>query len=162
MSGEQPATPRPKNGVELADTLGVRHDEGVVIAVLPAVLDEITTQEIPYLDSSGARCHVILADCAAWGERAVDVVSLGGEAIKWWKAKEAISAAGKNPLPIRWQGPVGEIPQQYFENGYVLAVRFYQFGPFFFPLEQPQVRTDTALLQAVGGADVDQSSARTE
>jgi hypothetical protein len=55
---------------------------------------------------------------------------------------------GADLIPTRWQGAIGEIPQEYFEKGYVLAVRFFQHGPFFWPLEQPKLKTDATLLEA--------------
>lgn len=139
---------KPANGVELAQSINARLDEGVVIAVMPAVIEEITTQEIPFIDKKGEYMHAVFADLGPWGVRMMDVISPNDERIKWWRVKGIAQDRGKDLIPIRWQGPIGEIPQQYFEKDYVLAVRFTQHGPFFFPGEQPKLKTDATLLEA--------------
>jgi hypothetical protein len=138
----------PANGLELAKMLGVDPFEGVIIAVIPAGIDEIYTQEIAHLDNKGGHCHAVLADLGPWGERMMDLVAPSGQDVKWWIVKSVAASEGRDMIPIRWEGAIAHIPDVYFNSGYVLAVRFYQHGPFFFPKEKPTLRTDTTLLEA--------------
>ncbi len=147
-SGEDSTPTPPRNGVELAKSINAPLDEGVLVAVFPDVIDEITTQEIPFIDKKGEYMHAVFADCGAWGRRMMDVISPNDERIKWWRVKGMAQDQGKDLIPVRWQGAIGEIPLMYFENGYVLAVRFTQHGPWFFCLEQPKLRTDSRLEEA--------------
>jgi hypothetical protein len=146
---KEKTTEKPTSGSHLAQILEVRPDEGVVLAVLTEELEEITTKEIPYVDKSGEYMHVVLAHSKAWGVRAMDVLPPNGEKVKWWKAKNMIADQKLQPIPVRWEGPISEIPQQYFDKGYVLAVRFYDSGPWFFPKEQPKYSVDPELVAAV-------------
>lgn len=151
MQTEHEQTKTPTSGYELAKMLGVSLYEGVLVAVLPTIIDEIVTQEIPWLDEKGDHYHCTIATIAPWGERVMDVISPNGKAVKWWRVKEMLD--GRDIIPIRWQGPIGEIPQEFFDRDYVLAVRFWAHDPWFFPKEQPLVRTDSTLLDAVEGED---------
>lgn len=157
MSEEKQRTP--KSGYDLAQLLDCDRHEGVVVAVFPSVVDEVLTQEVPYVDKKGDRFHVVLAVAGPWGERLMDLQSPNDLRVKWWRVKEAAHVLRLDLVPVRWQGPIQEIPQQYFENGYVLGIRFVNHGPWFFPLEQAKLRTDSALLEAANGgatAEVDQ------
>lgn len=144
-----------RTGVEIAKALGVGLDEGVIVALLPDVIDEVTTQEVPIIDSKGERMHAIYFDCGSWGRRLVDIVGSDKKPVKWWRVKEAAKQEGKDLIPIRWHGPIGEIPERYLDRG-VTAIRFYQHGPFFFPMEQPKVKPNemAEAVEAVIGEAV--------
>lgn len=140
---------KPESGYEMAMQIGASPEETVIVAVFPSVIEEITTKEIPFLDTKGDHMHVVLANCTEWGVRAIDVVSQNDQPVKWWRVKAMVSDLKIDFVPVRWQGPIGEIPSKYFEKDYVLAIRFYVNGPWWFPKEQPQLRTDT---EESGGA----------
>ncbi len=142
-------TEKPTSGAHLAKMLEVELDEGVVVAVLTEELDEVTTKEVPFVDKHGEYMHVVLFHSKAWGQRALDVIAPSDEKVKWWKAKNIIADQKLDTLPTRWEGPIGEIPQQYFDKDYVLAIRFYDSGPWFFPKEQPKFAVDPELEATV-------------
>lgn len=140
---------KPTSGAHLAKMLEADPTEGVVVAVLQEELDEVTTKEVPFVDGSGEYMHVVLMHSRHWGERALDVVASNEEKVKWWRAKAIINDQKLEMVPIRWEGPIGEIPQQYFDKDYVLAIRFYDAGPWFFPKEQPSFVVPEHLMEAV-------------
>jgi hypothetical protein len=143
---------KPLSGAHLAELLECDWSEGVVVAVLPEVIEEITTKEIPFTDRADEYMHVLLCLTEAWGQRAMDVVAPNEEKVKWWKAKAMMVDQKLDLIPIRWEGPISEIPQMYFDRDYVLAIRFYDSGPWFFPKEQPTLKTD-AVEDAATGTD---------
>lgn len=130
------------SGYELAKAIGANPEETVMVAVFPSSIEEVTTKEIPFLDTKGDHMHVVIVHTPAWGARVIDVVSPNEQPIKWWRVKSMVADQKLDFVPVRWQGPIGEIPSDYFEKDYVLAVRFYQHGPWFFPGEKPDLRTD--------------------
>lgn len=132
-----------RTGADLAKALKVSPDEGVLVALLPDTLETVYSQEVPYYDRDDKFCHAVIADCGPWGHRMIDLQAPSGEDIKWWRVKEA-RPEGIDLIPIRWQGPIGELPERYLEKDGVVAIRFYQHGPFFFPKEKPVVRSETA------------------
>ena len=144
--------PAPTSGYELAKAIDANPEETVVLAIFPEVIDEITTKELPYLDTKGEHMHACLVNAGPWGQRVIDVISPNEQPVKWWRVKAMVEGEKLDFVPIRWQGPIGEIPSQYFEKDYVLAIRFYQQGPWFFPKEQPQLKTDSTLLDAAEDA----------
>lgn len=149
VGGGEAQQRQPVSGMDLAALLEIDRDEGVLVAVFPEEIEEVVTKEIAFLDSKGDRYHVVLGQLGPWGERAMDVVSPNDVHVKWWRAVAMME--GYDLIPIRWQGPIGEIPQHYFESKYVLGIRFYQYGPWFFPLEQPKLKTDSTLMEAADG-----------
>lgn len=140
---------KPTSGAHLARLLETELDEGVVVAVLQEEIEEVTTKEIPFTDKHGEYMHVVLFHTKNWGSRAMDVIAPSDEKVKWWKAKAMIADQKLDLLPIRWEGPIGEIPSTYFEKDYILAIRFYDSGPFFFPKEQPKMKVNAELEAAV-------------
>lgn len=149
MSEEQQPI-KVNSGYELAQAIGANPDESVLVAVFPETIEEMTTKEIPFLDNKGAHMHLLLVNCVGWGQRAIDVVSPNDQQVKWWRVKGMVADQKVDFIPIRWQGPIGEIPSDYFEKDYILGIRFYSEGPWFFPKEQPKLKTDTALMEAAG------------
>lgn len=141
--------PKPTSGLNLATILELEPTTGVVVAVFPEVIEEVTTMEVPFTDKKDEYMHVVLCKTGAWGVRAMDVQSMEDEPIKWWRAKAIIADAKLDMVPVRWEGPLGAIPQVYFDNDYVLAIRFYDHGPWFFPKEQPKFKTEEAVEKAV-------------
>jgi len=141
-----------ENASQLTKMLGCDGDEGVVVAVFPEVIDEVVTQEISYLDKKGDHCHAVISQCGPWGQRCLDIQSPNDEPIKWWRVKEAAAIEKLNLIPVRWEGPISEIPERYFVEGYVLAIRFWAHGPFFFPKEKPVVKSEEAEAQQMEDA----------
>jgi hypothetical protein len=140
---------KPTSGTHLAKLLECEPDEGVVLAVFQEELEEVTTKEVPFTDSNGGYMHVVLVHTKHWGERALDVIASNEEKVKWWRAKAIIHDQKLDTVPIRWEGPIGEIPQMYFDKDYILALRFYDAGPWFFPHEQPTIAVPEHLKNAV-------------
>jgi hypothetical protein len=140
---------RPTSGLEVATQLQVTHDAGVVVAILPDGIEEVTSREVPILDAHDQRMHLVEMHTGPWGIRAVDLISPYEEDVKWWRVKEAARQESVDVIPIRWEGPIAEIPSKYFEEGVVLAVRFYQHGPWFWPLEQPRFEKEEAINAAI-------------
>jgi hypothetical protein len=143
------------NGVELARRIGCNLDEGVVVALFPDTLSSVVTAEASILDKKGDHLHMLLADCGPWGIRLLDLQSVNGIDVKFWMVKEAAGIERTSLIPIRWEGPIAEIPERYFAPNAFLGVRFYAHGPWFFPGEKPTVsetvKADTALQQAAEG-----------
>lgn len=137
------------SGVELAKRIGAATDEGVVVALFPDSLATVVTQQASVLDKKGEHFHVILADCGPWGVRLLDLQSPNESEVKWWRVKEAAGIEQTDLIPIRWEGPIGEIPERYFRPDAFLGVRFYQHGPWFFPLEKPVVQSEVAEAQTL-------------
>lgn len=156
--GYDPDTPR--TGMDLVKRLGCAADEGVVVAILPERVEEITTREIPYLNKHGEYMHVVEMESDVWGMRVLDVVDERNTTMKWWQVKMAVRQEGLELVPIRWEGPIGEIPEKYFEakkdgSRPVLAIRFYQHGPWFWPLEKPVQAKDEAINEVIEEAVTD-------
>lgn len=139
----------PTSGADLARILETPLDEGVALAIFTEPVDEITTKEIPFTDKNGEYAHIVLVHTKHWGVRALDVLMPSDEKVKWWKAKNIIHDQKYDTVPIRWEGPISEIPKQYFEKDYVVGIRFYDAGPWFWPKEQPKFTVDDALAAAV-------------
>ncbi len=129
----------PRNGVELAQRIGAALDEGVVVALFPERLGEVVHSEASYLDSSGNHCFAVASVLGPWGVRLLDVEAPNGEPIKWWKVREVASIETFDLVPVRWHGPIGEIPERYFRDDAILGVRFYHHAPWFFPGQKPDV-----------------------
>lgn len=147
MADEETETPT--SGLHLAKILKVDPSEGIVLAVFPEAVDEIVTQEIPYFDVDSNYMHVVMCKAGAWGMKAMDVVTPCDERVKWWRARAMMTAEKMDILPIRYEGPIGEIPQSYFDNDYVFGIRFYDSGPWFWPKEQPKSSDQKAVMDAV-------------
>lgn len=143
---------KPTSGSHLAQILEVELEESVVVAVFPETIEEITTKEVPFTDGNNEYMHVALVTSKAWGVRAMDVLAPNEEKVKWWRAKAIIQDQKLDMIPVRYQGPIAEIPQSYFENDYVLAIRFVDAGPWFFPKEQLKTEVDARLEEAVDAA----------
>ena len=137
------------SGVELAKRLGCELDEGVVVALLPDEIDEVLTYEIPYIDKKGERCHAVTTKCGPWGVRLLDVQSPNDQKFKWWNVKEIAAVEKVQLVPVRWQGPIGEIPARYLERGGVVGIRFNDHGPWFFPKEKPAVESEDAEVKTM-------------
>lgn len=145
--------PPPTSGSELAQQIGCRPDEGVIVALLTERIEKVTTREVPYVDKKGRPMYLVEAWMVGWGRRVLDLVSEGNERVKWWRVKEACDAGKGQMIPVRWQGPISEIPEKYFDPRNTLLVRFYGFGPSFFPLEKPVIQEDVAEAEAVAAAN---------
>ena len=137
-----PAPKAPESGVELARMIGAALDEGVVVVLFPERLERIGRSEVSYLDRKGQHFTGVFADCGPWGVRLLELESPNESEVKWWRVKEAAQAEGADLVPVRWEGPIGEIPERYFRPDAVLGVRFWAHAPFFFPLEKPQVAAE--------------------
>lgn len=127
----------PKNAFELAKQLEVPLDEGVVVALFPEKLEEVSVTAEEFNGSVG-----IIGKLGPWGPRLLDLDDTATPEVKWWRVKEFAKMNGYDLIPTRYEGPIGEIPDRYFNEGTILGVRFYQTGPWFWPLEQPKVETE--------------------
>lgn len=136
--------PVPTSGYDLAKTIDCPLDEGVIVAVFPEIIESVHSVELPFLDSKGQKCRGVLVDVPGWGTRLLDIESPTGKPIKWWHVRNYPDI---QPIPERWHGPIGEIPSRYFEENYVLAVRFYQRGPWAFPRERPTITMEMEAKQ---------------
>lgn len=135
----------PANAFELAKHLEVPMDEGVVVALFPDKVEEVTVTAEEF---NG--CVGIIGKLGPWGPRLLDLDDPKTEEVKWWRVKEFAKMNGYDLIPTRYEGPIGEIPDRFFNEGTILGVRFYQTGPWFWPLEQPAVETeDAAQLEDV-------------
>lgn len=137
MSTSELPTP-PKSGYELSLALKVNPTEGVEVALFPGTVEEAELGE-PFRWSVKSRAMPVWGILASWGRRLLDLVVEPSEDVKWWKVKQYAKAAGANLVPVRYEGPIVEIPERYFEPGTVLGVRLYSAGPWFWPLEKPAI-----------------------
>lgn len=123
-----------KSGSELATLTGMDANEGVIVSVYPEkVLSGELGDEFVY--EQGVQGFPVFADLGPWGKRLIDIVTEPAVAVKWWKVRDYAREHGVNLVPERWQGAVTEIPEQYFTNDYVLGIRLYNEGPWFWPKE---------------------------
>ena len=159
------------SGYELAKRIGVPADSGVVVALFPAVLETAVWQEASMLNSKGEHYSALFADCGPWGIRLLDIACPRGTDVKWWQVKEAAHVEEADLIPIRWEGPIGEIPDRYFRDDAVTGIRFYRHSPWFWPREKPILREEdtrseqresTVVVEGEGGsespADADRGS----
>lgn len=129
---------QPKNGYDLATALAVGITEGVEVALFPGTVEEAELGE-PFRWSVKGSAMPVWGILASWGRRLLDLVVEPSEDVKWWKVKQYAKATGANLVPVRYEGPIVEIPEKYFTPGTVLGVRLYSAGPWFWPLEKPDI-----------------------
>lgn len=129
---------QPKNGYDLATALAVDIGEGVEVGLFPGTVEEAELGE-PFRWSIKGRAMPVWGILGSWGRRLLDLVVEPSEDVKWWKVKQYAKAVGADLVPVRYEGPIVEIPERYFEPGTVLGVRLYSAGPWFWPLEKPAI-----------------------
>jgi hypothetical protein len=130
----------------LASLPGCDPDEGIVIAYFPCeVKDHYLLPELTMNWAPGQQAAPVCSDLGPWKERLLDIaVTLDSKEllsvepeVTWGDVREAARELKLNEVPIRWHGPLSEVPYEYFEPkpGVWVGFRFYNHGPWFFPLE---------------------------
>lgn len=146
---------QPKNAFELMTALGVKPDEGVQVAVFPDKVEEVALTGAEHPWGKSAKAWGVLGKLGPWGDRLLDVATSDDSPVKWWQVVEFARQNGYDTVPVRYSGPISEIPDSFFEKGYVLGVRFYNEGPWFWPLEQPVVTEAVSEEEATLHSAVD-------
>lgn len=123
------------SGVELATLTGMDANEGVIVAVFPDSVDHVYLGE-SFTSGLGTTAYPIMAKLPGWGDRLLDIVTEPASAVKWWKVRDLAKIRGLNLVPERWQGAVVDIPERFWADDYILGIRLYNEGPWFWPKEQ--------------------------
>ncbi len=139
MTTDPVKLPRPNNGLELAQALGVESNEGVQVALFPDTVEDVSLTGESFDWDKNVRAWGLVGNLGPWGPRLLDVVTEPDVDVKWWKVREFAKTNGFDHVPIRWEGAVVDIPDRYFAPGTILGVRMYNHGPWFWPLEQPTI-----------------------
>lgn len=121
----------PRRGSELADSIKAPMDTGVVVAIFPG---QVTLRQEAFQG-----LMALFGTMGKAGERLLDVQGAKSENMRWWLVTRAASYFKCDLVPVVWSGAISEIPERYFAPGTYLGVRFYRHGPWFWPLEQPEI-----------------------
>ena len=135
---------KPANSWELIKTLNVEPTEGVVVAIFPSSVESVALTGEKYKYDKESEAWGIIGDIKGWGTRLLDIVTDPAKEVKWWKVREFGKVYGYDLVPDVWNGGIQDMPQEYFdadEDGTFkyLGVRFYNYGPWFWPLERPKI-----------------------
>lgn len=142
MSIEQlPDYKAPENASELIRALGCDPNEGVQIALFPEAVTNVEMAGEPFRYDPDTEAYGIVGDLGPWGKRLLDLVTDPPTPVKWWKVVDLGRERGLDMVPIRWYGAISDIPDRYFQPGTILGIRFYNEGPWFWPLEKPQIQS---------------------
>lgn len=126
------------SGNDLATLTGMEPNEGVIVAVFPETVEHVYLGDSFRIDEEHT-AFPIMAKLPGWGDRLLDIVTEPASAVKWWKVRDLAKQRGLDMVPERWQGAVVDIPERFWADGYILGIRLYNEGPWFWPKEQPIV-----------------------
>lgn len=142
----------PRNGHELAQSIGSAEDEGVQVALFPCEPTEAALGE-EFAYAPGVMAQAVFAELGYWGRRLLDIILLdSNKGVKWWKVREYGKSIKAPFVPVNWQGPIVEIPDKYFVPE--LGVRFFNAGPWFWPVKGSHLEDNLAVLRGLtGGTD---------
>ncbi len=151
-------TPKPINyigpttAIELATSIGAELNEGVQVALFPSEPEEAALGPA-FAYAPGTTGAAVTAKFQSWGTRLLDIVLEGKGAnrgVKWWKVRDYARATKLDIVPVAWQGPIAEIPGKYFVAG--LGVRFFNAGPWFFPIKGNHMEDNLQVIKTFLGA----------
>lgn len=137
--------PKLTSGLELATLLGADHSEGVQVAIFPAEPTE-TTLGPEFTYGSGVTGQVVHAVYPTWGPRVLDIVLSNGKGVKWWQVRDYCRQGKLAPVPVDWQGAIVDIPPHFFKKEKT-GIRFWNSGPWFWPLELTQFESNLKVLE---------------
>jgi hypothetical protein len=132
----------PANGEEIASRLGVFGDESVQIALFPEAVTDVrlSSDWIPWGKKGEHKAYGIICNWMSQ-TRMLDLLVPSGD-VRWWQVRNFAKNNGLELVPTRWSGSIKKIPLQYFKPGTILGVRFYHHGPWFWPLEKPNIKSE--------------------
>lgn len=135
----EPELTSPTSGLELANQLGVKHDEGVQVALFPESVTDLhlTDAWMPWGAKGEEKAYGVVGNWMSQ-TRLIDLMAPGD--VKWWMVRNFAKNHGLDIVPVRWSGQITDIPAAYFAEGTVLGIRFSNHGPWFWPLEKPETQ----------------------
>ena len=144
MTQKPPSGPKekegPHNSWELMKMTGIEPSEGIVVAHFPPKLTGLMATGEDYYYAQWIRVRGIVAEWPGLGTRMIDLLPDPIESrIKWWRVREFARAYGYNSVPEVWNGATRDIPDEYFSPGGFIGLRLYNSGPWFWPLERPEM-----------------------
>lgn len=128
--------------------LGLDPDERVLVTLLPEYPESVEGFVTDHsLGDKRYPVTLYVADLGPLGERVVDASVPSGKPVRWWQVTAICRLEKADWLPIRYDGPVSDIPINLLTRSDYPMLRLSVGGPWI-QLRNPQTKEDSNAVHS--------------